>query len=90
MERPLENISKLKEIGYGIWKQMLQLSQSCQPNTTFVHFKSAFLLFSLKKISKGEKLTCDFFADVEAFKRSEIMKKKIGYICEIPNCACRI
>ena len=74
------------DIGYGVWKDMSWFRQNCYPNCTFVHLKSAFVVFASRKIKKGENLTVDFFADAEAFKRTDIMKDKLGFTCSCDIC----
>jgi len=85
MERFLEEIDD--NIGYGLWRDTFYFPLDCNGNCSYVHLKNSFTVFATRDIKKGEVLTIDYLADVEALIRSKIMQIKYNKTCDCKYCS---
>lgn len=74
-------------VGYGLWKDTFYFPLDCDGNCSYVHLRNAFTVFAIRDVKKGEILTIDYLADVEALIRSKIMQMKYNKTCDCMYCS---
>ena len=84
---------KLEEIFYfiigchGIWGYASLINNDCLPNTTYLGIGNFFISFCIKKIKKGEEITCRYDNNSLTFKdRQEKLLKSWGFKCKCQLC----
>ena len=77
---------KTSIMAIGVWSELFKMTQNCDPNCSFVHFKHIMVVSASRDILKGSTLTIDLVSDTEVLKRKDVLESKYGVRCRCEIC----
>ena len=77
---------KSSSMSIGVWSELFKMSQNCDPNCSFIHFKYLMCVSASRDIPKGTSLTIDLVSDTEVSKRKDVLQSKYGIKCRCEIC----